>query len=90
MGFSADLKKMLAPYQEGLKILQAIQGEQREFQFDPHEGASVEAAIAEGHRWIDDRLGRHASNPVVGAAAASYKEQLAAKIRQRAAELRTR
>jgi hypothetical protein len=88
MSFGADLKKMLAPYQEGLKILQAIQGEQREFQFNPHQGASIEAAIAEGHRWIDDRLGSHANNPVVGAAAASYKEQLAAKIRHRAEELR--
>ncbi|OHB40846.1 MAG: hypothetical protein A2882_05725 [Phenylobacterium sp. RIFCSPHIGHO2_01_FULL_70_10] len=90
MGFSDDLKKMLAPYQQGLEILQSMQGEQREFQFDPYEDASIEAAIAEGYCWIDDRLGTHMNNPVVGAAAASFKEQLAQNIRQRAEQLRAR
>ena len=56
--------------------------------FDPHDPASIEAAIHSVNRMIDSRIEPHADNSIVGALADQMKESYRENILQKAAEAR--
>lgn len=80
------LQKNLADAQ---KALAALDGELGSVNFNPHDPSSIEAAIAEVERMVDERLGAYASNPIVGPLAEQMKEKYREGILVKAAEARS-
>jgi hypothetical protein len=80
------LQKNLADAQ---KALAALDGELGSVNFNPHDPSSIEAAIAEVERMVDERLGAYASNPIVGPLAEQMKEKYREGILAKAAEARS-
>ena len=61
--------------EDAQKAMSAMDGELGSVKFDPHDPASIEAAIQEVEKLIDERLGSYASNPIIGPLAEGMKEQ---------------
>ena len=56
------LDKISRDLEDAQKALSEMDGELGSVSFDPHDPASIEAAVQEVERLIDERLGSYASN----------------------------
>lgn len=59
------LDKLQRQLEDAQRAFQELDGELGRVTFDPHEPASIEHAVQEMTRMIDDRVGRYAANPIV-------------------------
>lgn len=82
------LDKLTKQFDDAQKALAALDGELGTVRFDPHDPASVEAAIQEIETMIDTRVGAYASNPIIGQLVGGLKERYRQGILDRAAEAR--
>ncbi|MEJ2794646.1 hypothetical protein WAE56_14645 [Iodobacter sp. LRB] len=73
---------------EAQKALEAVNGELGTLTFDPEDPASIEAAIAESERLVDERLGSYASNSIVEPLIQQMKDAFRTAVIERAAEAR--
>ena len=80
-----DLQRTLAETQTALE---AVNGELGTLSFNPEDPESVEAAIAESERLVDERLGQYADNAIVGSLIVQMKDSFRAAVIERAAEAR--
>lgn len=79
------LQRQLGDAQSALK---ALDGDLGEVSFHPYDPASLEAAIQEMDRRVDERVGAHADNPIITPVAAQLKERARTAILERAAAVR--
>jgi len=82
------LDKLQKELKEAEHALSELDGELGVVNFDPHDPASIEAAIQSVNRMIDSRIEPHADNPIVGSLVEQIKESYRENILQRAAEAR--
>jgi len=82
------LDKLQKELKEAEQALSELEGELGIVNFDPHDPASIEAAIQSVNRMIDSRTEPHADNPIVGSLADQMKESYRENILQKAAEAR--
>lgn len=80
-----DLQKTLS---EAQLALEAVNGELGTLSFNPDDPGSVEAAIAESERLVDQRLGKYANNSIVGPLIVQMKQSFRAAVIEKAAEAR--
>lgn len=80
-----ELSRNLA---EAQKALAALDGELGTVSFDPNDPGSIDAAIQEVERLVDERLGSRAANPVIGPMIDGMKERYRQGILDRAAAAR--
>lgn len=80
-----DLQRTLA---EAQRALEAVNGELGTLSFNPEDPESVEAAIAESERLVDERLGKYANNSIVGPLIVQLKDSFRAAVIEKAAEAR--
>ena len=73
---------------EAQKALAALDGELGTVRFDPNDPASIDGAVQEIERLVDERLGSYASNPIIGPLAQGMKERSRQAILDRAAAAR--
>jgi hypothetical protein len=74
--------------EEAAKALQGIDGELGSVSFDPNDPVSIENAIAEIVRLVDEKLGVYGSNPIVAQMAEGMKESYRNGILEKAAAAR--
>lgn len=74
--------------EEASTALKDLDGELGTVSFDPNDPASIEAAIAEISRLVDDKIGDAASNPFVSQLADGMKESYRQAILDKAAAAR--
>jgi hypothetical protein len=82
------LDKLQRDFDDASKALAALDGELGTVRFDPVDPASIDAAILEVERVVDDRVGAFADNPIVRPLVAQMKEQYRKAILDRAAAAR--
>ena len=70
------------------QALNELDGELGVVNFDPHDPASIEAAIQSVNQIIDNRIEPYADSPIVGSLAEQMKESYRESILQKAAEAR--
>ncbi|QIL43900.1 hypothetical protein G7045_06270 [Acidovorax sp. HDW3] len=80
-----DLQKTLS---EAQRALEAVNGELGTLSFNPEDPGSVEAAIAESERLVDERLGKYANNSIVGPLMVQMKQSFRTAVIEKAAEAR--
>jgi hypothetical protein len=74
--------------EEAAKAVEGIDGELGSVSFDPNDPGSIETAIAEIARIVDDKLGGYESNPIVAQMADAMKESYRQGILEKAAAAR--
>ena len=74
--------------QEAAKALEGVDGEFGSVTFDPNDPTSIENAIAEIARLVDEKLGAYGSNPIVAQMAEGMKESYRNGILEKAAAAR--
>lgn len=84
----SGLDQLQKELQEAEQALSELDGELGVVNFDPHDPASIEAAIQSVNRMIDSRVESHADNSIVGPLADQMKETYRENILQKAAEAR--
>lgn len=82
------LDKLQKELKEAEQALSELDGELGVVNFDPHDPASIEAAIQSVNRMIDSRIEPHTDNSIVGSLAKQMKESYRESILQKAAEAR--
>ncbi|MDI5922497.1 hypothetical protein QLQ86_17070 [Halomonas sp. LR5S13] len=82
------LEKLQKELKEAEQALSELDGELGVVNFDPHDPASIEAAIQSVNRMIDSRVEPHVDNPIVGSLADQMKDSYRENILQKAAEAR--
>ena len=82
------LEKLQRQMAEAQKVLQSLDGDLCTVNFDPYDPTSIEAAIQQVVTVIDERVGHHNSNPIIGPLAEQMKAQYRADIIERAAASR--
>lgn len=80
-----SLQRILSEAQTALK---AVEGDLGTLTFDPEDPASIEAAIAESERIVDERLGIFSENAIVGQMIQQMKEAFRTSVIEKAAEAR--
>ena len=80
-----DLQRTLA---EAQRALEAVNGELGTLSFNPEDPESVEAAIIESERLVDERLGKDANNPIVGPLIVQMKDSFRTAVIEKAAAAR--
>lgn len=80
-----QLERQLADAQ---KAIAALDGELGSVSFDPADPASIEAAIQQANRLVDERIGGYVSNPIVGQLAQGMKERFREAVLDKAAAAR--
>jgi hypothetical protein len=83
-GFESVVREL----EDAQKALEEIGGELGSVNFDPHDPASVEAAIQSMEALIDEKLGRYAGNSIISPLAVEMKQKYRAGIVDKAAEAR--
>jgi len=73
---------------EAQAALESLDGKLGSVTFDPDDPSSIEAAIAAMNRMIDDAIGEHGSNSLIGPMAEEMKENYREAIIEKAAEER--
>ena len=73
---------------EAQKALDAVNGELGTLTFNPEDPSSIEAAIVESERLVDERLGMYAGNTVVGPLIQQMKDAFRTAVIEQAAEAR--
>ncbi|WP_046862728.1 hypothetical protein [Microvirga massiliensis] len=82
------LDKLSRDLTSAQKALEGLDGELGTVAFDPSDLGSIEAAIQEVERLVDERLGSYASNRIIGPMAEGMKQQYREAILERAATAR--
>ena len=82
-----ELTKTLKQAQRGISELIVTVGA---VHFDPHDPASIEAAIQQANDLVDSKIGTYSSNPLIAPLAKASKEQFRSSIIERAAAARLR
>lgn len=82
------LDKLQKELKEAERALNELDGELGIVNFDPHDPASIEAAIHSVNRMIADRTEEFSDNPIVESLADQMKESYREHILQKAAEAR--
>lgn len=82
------LDKVTDDLEEAQRALKELDGELVTIRFNPDGPASIEAAIQETARLLDEKLGAYESNPIIGPMAESLKEKYREAIIEKAAEAR--
>lgn len=82
------LSKLTHDLADAQRAFEGLDGELGTVSFDPHDPASIEAAIQEVEQLVDERLGAYASNPLVGPLIGQMKEKYREGIVERAAAAR--
>ena len=82
------LDKLQRQLADARSALEALNGDLGDVSFDPHDPASLETAIGEMARRVDERVGAYADNPIVAPVAAELKERTRTAILERAAAAR--
>jgi hypothetical protein len=82
------LEKLQRQMAEAQEVLQNLDGDLCTVNFDPYDPASIETAIHQIMAVIDERVGQHHSNPIIGPLAEQMKAQYRADIIDRAATSR--
>lgn len=82
------LDKLQKELKQAQRALNELDGELCVVNFDPHDPASIEAAIQSVVRIIDSRVDPYAHNAIVGSLADQMKERYRENILQKAAEAR--
>lgn len=67
------------------KVLDAVNGELGTLTFNPQNPSSVEAAIVESERLVDERLGVYAKNKIIGPLIQQMKEVYRTAVIEKAA-----
>jgi len=73
---------------EAQKALETVNGELGTLTFKPEDPASIEAAIAESERLVDERLGPFAGNSIVGPLIQEMKDAFRTAVLDEAAKAR--
>lgn len=84
----SGLDKLTRELDDAQKAMEALDGELGTVRFDPHDPGSIEAAIQEVERMVDERIGSYASNSIVGPLAEQMKERYREAILEKAAAAR--
>lgn len=84
----AGLNKLQRQLEDAQKILNSLDGELCTVSFNPNDPESIEAAIQQIWTVIDERVGTHTSNPIIGPLAEEMKERYREEILERAATAR--
>lgn len=82
------LEKLTQSLQDAQEALSNLDGELTSVRFDPADPASIEAAIHEMERVIDERVGSHADNAFVAPLVEGTKERFRQVILDKAAAAR--
>lgn len=82
------LDKLQRQLKDAQKALEALDGELGIVNFNPHDPASIEAAIHEVERLVDERVGAYVSSPIIGPMADEMKVKYREAILERAAAAR--
>lgn len=88
MAFLKGLDNLQKTLSEAQQALEAVNGELGTLSFNPEDPGSVEAAIAESERLVDERLGKYANNSIVGPLIVQMKQSFRAAVIDKAAEAR--
>ncbi len=73
---------------EAQSALEELDGELGAVSFDPSDPSSIEQAINQAERLLDDRVGRYASNELVKPLVEQAKEHFRSEILSKAAQAR--
>lgn len=82
------LDKLQKEISEASKAMEEMDGELGSVSFNPHDPGSIEAAISEINRMIDEKLGSYSRNSIIGPMIDGMKEQYREGILERAAAAR--
>jgi hypothetical protein len=82
------LDKLQRDLRDAQQALGDLDGDLCTLQFDPHDPASIEAAVAEMEQTIDERVGRVAGNPIIAPLVAEAKNHFRQAILDKAAASR--
>lgn len=80
--------KLQKELKEAEQVLNELDGELGVVNFDPHDPASIEAAIHSVERMIDNRTEEYSGNPIIGPLIDQMKESYRENLLQKAAEAR--
>jgi hypothetical protein len=84
----SGLDKLTRQLKDASKALDEIDGELGTVSFNPHDPASIEAAIAEVEAMVDGKLGAYESNPIIAPLASEMKGKYRTAIIDKAAAAR--
>ena len=79
------LDKLQRQLEDAQAAFSEIDGELGTVRFDPHDPASIERAVQDMTRIVDERVGRYASNSIVGPLVAEMKDRYREAIIEKAA-----
>lgn len=82
------LEKVQEDLDEAQRAMRDIDGELGAVNFDPHDPASIEAAIQSINHLVDERLGKYYSNPIIAPLAEQMKKMYRDQILKKGAEAR--
>jgi len=82
------LNELQSELEQASQAMQQIDGDLGTVSFDPADPASIEAAISEINRIIDEKLGSYAGNGIIGPLIDQLKEQYREGILEQAAAAR--
>ena len=74
--------------QDAQKALESLGGDLGTVNFDPNDPSSIESAVNEISRIIDEKVGTYANNPIIGPLAEEMKAKYRAAIVEKAAAAR--
>lgn len=80
--------KLQKDMEQAQRAFDQIDGQIASVQFDPNDPESIEAAIQETYRIIDEKVGQYASNPFVQPLMEQFKEACRDALLEKAAEAR--
>jgi hypothetical protein len=84
----SGLDRLTKTLEEAAKAFEGIDGELGSVSFDPSDPGSIETAITEIARIVDEKLGDYGSNPIVAQMADGMKEAYRQGILEKAAAAR--
>lgn len=82
------LDKLQRELNEASKAMEEIDGELGTVSFNPNDPSSIEAAISEANRLIDDKLGPYSDNSIIGPMMEEMKEKYREGLLEKAAAAR--
>jgi len=82
------LDKITRDLEQAQKAMAGMDGELGTVKFNPHDPASIDAAVQEVERLVDERLGGYSDNPIVGPMIDAMKEHYRTAIFDKAASAR--
>jgi len=88
MAIQKGLDNLRRTLSEAQRALEAVNGELGTLSFNPEDPGSVEAAIIESERLVDERLGKYANNSIVAPLMVQMKQSFRTAVIEKAAGAR--